>query len=784
MNTVPCPPFPRIVCCAMVLAFAAAAHATTYYVSPDGDGSAPTAGFTTGFSSVCDAVETAAAGDTVLLDTRTFTLTKNLTITNAITLCGVGGNADTIIDGADAGRIITLTDKANGALLHTFTVIRMGSAYAANLGIKMQATGTLSNLVVRNNGNTFSGNARYPIEVTKAGALVTHCWITNNIAPNNAGVILSGAGTTLQNCYIAFNSNKGGNATWPGIVVAKANTIVRNCTIVNNKSGINGAITADGSAKIYNNIIYGNTFYSTADANNWTLKSTADNWYGNCTYPLCGSAENGNFAEDPLLQDDAMHFYSSSPCNHQAVAQYAAEYDIEGTPRGAEPSVGAFEYVAPAGLSCVVAASDISVCQPDTITLSCTLDGSVTLPLSYAWDFDGDGTTDSTLATPTLSQVGAYVPSVTVTDAGGATVSATYTGELVVFSSEGRVYVTAEPNENAKAPYATWATAAPSIKDGMTYLQSGMTMILGDGTHYISGNAVEVKKPVTISSLNGAGSTFIARSSGSSQLFTVNHADAVLEGFTVEGGSFKNWAVGAIICIDSGTVRDCRFLRNTLCGHGAVTPNGSNAKVERCVFIGNYANDSQGPAAVKLNGNSSKALNCLFVCNTNKATAASYQGGALLLANSSAEVRNCTFAGNVSWSAVPAGIYNSSGGYVHNCISYGNMDYADGAYTYSNGVGTNPSKVSHSLVYPPEDTPAGLEKMRSDDPHFRDAAAGDYTLSPLSRCINAGTNLSYTASSIDLSGNPRIYNFGRRSGIVDLGCYEYSRPLSTVLLLQ
>ena len=767
----------------MAIALASAAHATTYYVSPDGDGSNPTAGFATGFSSVNDAVETAAAGDTVLLDTRTFTLTRNLTITNAITLCGAGGNADTIIDGANNSKNITLTDKADGALLHTFTVMRMGSSYAANIGIKMQAAGTLSNLVVRNNGNTFSGNARYPIEATKGGGLVTHCWITNNIAPNNAGVYLSGTGTTLQNCYIAFNSNKGGNSSWPGIIDAKTKTIVRNCTIVNNKSGISGALIAASDAKIYNNIIYGNTFYKTTDPNNWTHSSTAAYWYGNCTYPLCGSAENGNFADDPLLQDDAMHFYSRSPCNHQAVAQYAAEYDIEGTPRGAEPSVGAFEYVAPAGLSCVVSASDISVCQPDVITLSCTIDGNATLPLSYAWDFDGDGTTDSTLASPTLSQVGAYVPSVTVTDAGGATVSATYSGELVVFSPEGCIYVTAEPNENARAPYATWATAATSIKDGMTYFQSGMTMVLGDGTHYIDGDAVEVKKNVTITSLNGAGSTFIARSSGSGQLFIVDHADAVLEGFTVEGGSFGNYARGAIICIAHGTVRDCRFIRNTFIGHGGVTPDSDNAKVERCVFIGNYSYD-QGPAAVKLNGKNTKVLDCLFVCNTNKATNAGYNGGALLLANSSAEVRNCTFAGNVSQSPVPAGIYNSGGGTVRNCILFGNMDYAGGAYTNANGIGTNPAKVSHSLVYPPEGVPDGLEKILSSDPLFRDAAAGDYTLKASSPCINAGTNLAYTAASTDLAGNPRIHNFGRRSGIVDLGCYETSATRPTVLFVK
>ena len=46
-----------------------------------------------------------------------------------------------------------------------------------------------------------------------------------------------------------------------------------------------------------------------------------------------------------------MHFMSGPPCNHGADSETALDYDIEGRPRragGATPSIGAFEYVAPA----------------------------------------------------------------------------------------------------------------------------------------------------------------------------------------------------------------------------------------------------------------------------------------------------------------------------------------------------------------------------------------------------------------------------------------------------
>ena len=60
-------------------------------------------------------------------------------------------------------------------------------------------------------------------------------------------------------------------------------------------------------------------------------------------------------------------------------------------------------------------------------TLEAVASGGVG-PYSYGWDFDGDGTVDATTAeasaTHTYPAAGAYVASVTVTDAAGSTVAA------------------------------------------------------------------------------------------------------------------------------------------------------------------------------------------------------------------------------------------------------------------------------------------------------------------------------------------------------------------------
>ena len=164
---------------------------------------------------------------------------------------------------------------------------------------------------------------------------------------------------------------------------------MRNCTIVNNifnNAGSYGALCMFQKAKIQNNIIYGHMDQKTDTVNNWSCSSAnMANCYGNCTTPLLGTTANGNTDENPLLQDDAMHFYRLSPCYQSAVVDsskgvYATAYDLDGNPRGEHPSIGAFEYVDSGGFSCLIEASALSAVLPSTVTLSVQFDGSYTEP--------------------------------------------------------------------------------------------------------------------------------------------------------------------------------------------------------------------------------------------------------------------------------------------------------------------------------------------------------------------------------------------------------------------
>lgn len=755
---------------------------TVIYVSPSGDGTAPHRGFATGYAHFEDAIAAANANDdikTILLDTQTHSLTNagELFLNKPVTICGVGTKEETVLDGQNKGCQFKVQAGASGTFLHTFSMTRMGSAYANSLGITLTGKSTISNVVLRQNGNAFSGNARYPLQAYN-GSLVTHCWITNNIAPNNAGITLSKA--TMENCYIADNQCKSSNGQtqWPGIVVLGAEAVMRNCTIVNNKSKDFVVRYNSTDAKVYNNIIWGNTFLTTGDDNNVSLKSgdmSTANWKGNCTRPLTGSAEDGNIALDPLLQDDQMHFYSSSPCNHKAVAEHAATYDIDGQERGEKPSMGAFEYVASGEISCKVVATATSVNQPATITLSCSIEGAVTEPVAYDWDFDGDGTIDSHEAEPVISVIGKYEPAVTITDAAGKTATGGYMVPIIVFSESGAVYVTSKENPNAKAPYATWETAATNLNEAMTYAAEGVTVTLDNGVHYIS-STIDVVKPMTICSTNGPAHTFFAKKSGTHQLFLLRSRGVVLDGFTVEGQGFGNYAGGAIMEMEYGTVRNCRFLRNTLVGHSSVyMKSGDGMVIENCEFSGNVA-DIQGPAGVRIEGTGSIVRNCLFVANTNKIVNSSgYHGGANIIGSASGKMINCTMVGNVSYNVGDAGVYNTGNGSVINCIVVGNLRRTNdvenaGQYVWldSNAIGTNPQNQSHSLVWPTTFDYSSFTQILTEDPQFKT----NYTFSSSGPCVRTGLYQDWMKGATDFFGNPRATP-GKH---VDMGYWQSPAP--------
>ena len=757
--------------------------AKTYYVAPTeggatgvvGSDSAETSGTdkSAPFATITNAIAKAEAGDTVMLLKGTHKITSTIAVNKAITVCGEGHNDEVIIDGRKQGYQINVSE--DGALLHSFSFINMFKSSSAG-AIKLTSVSVVSNLVARNNN---VDGARYPIYATKG--LVTHCWVTNNMAAQT-GCYVSGT-AILENCYFANNTNTAGVSSYRGIVFVNNSNkqpyaIVRNCTIVNNVTHTYGALSIrSGGGEIYNNIIYGNTDYETGKALNWgKTDDSKPVYYGNCTTPLMGTEENGNVDKDPFLRDDGMHFFKASPCYQSAVKAIGdkiivPEYDINGVARGDRPSIGAFEYVEGSLLSCLIDADKDNALMPEKINLSVVIDGNYTEPLSYEWDFNADGIADSNLSNPSLSEVGVYTVSLKVTDNAGKSCSASFGKELIVYSGNGDVYVTSKESQNAMPPYCSWDTAATNIHDAVKCALEGRNVYLDDGTHVIE-STVKVFKGVCIAGINGAERTFIAQKSKkmSIRFFKMNDGAAALRGVTICDAKGINNASGSLIELSKGSIKDCKFYNNTT-GNGdwgLVYSGNANNVIEHCVFYGNYC----GPSVLLDYG---ILKNSLFYGNTNMTAQKYVLGGAVRCRTGSPKIYNLTVVNNVVKDKnLPAGIYNVEGkGDVRNCISVGNLAYDSGTKQYvdANDIGisqgVSDTKLSHSLMYPYSGNIDGYTGLVIADPAFKNGLSGDYRLSSASPCVNAGTNLSYTVNDLDLSGKKRI-----NKKIVDMGCYE------------
>jgi len=182
-----------------------------------------------------------------------------------------------------------------------------------------------------------------------------------------------------------------------------------------------------------------------------------------------------------------------------------------------------------------------------------------------------------------------------------------------------------------------------------------------------------------------------------------------------------------------GDLFGCTLIGNTAADYGGGV---RSAVVDACIFTGNTAGYGGGMA-------SGDVTNSLFYGNH-----ASVQGGGVWRA----DLFNCTVVDN-SADVEHGGISMYNWGAIDNSIIYGNS-----APVYSDIYATG--TVHHSCM---PVVVAGTGNI-TNAPSFK--GAGNYRLSVLSPCINAGDNAAITGG-VDLDGNARTYDV-----TVDMGCYE------------
>ncbi|MDA7645607.1 right-handed parallel beta-helix repeat-containing protein, partial [bacterium] len=277
------------------------------------------------------------------------------------------------------------------------------------------------------------------------------------------------------------------------------------------------------------------------------------------------------------------------------------------------------------------------------------------------------------------------------------------------------------------------------------------------------------------------------------------NASAVLDGFFIQAGNGEAGA-GIYNFAASPTIRHCHFRNNVVTGRGgAMHGVNSSPIVSDCVFESNEAQvggsvyvylgksefrrcqflDSQATQGGGLSVENSAALfeNCLFAGN-HATGSGGYYGGAIAVSYFDAEGKigktrflNCTVVDNSSAGGA-AGIELSPTPFgpveVHNSILWNNL--ARGVANFESQLKGNGIGIRHSMVNGISDFGGNI----ASPPDFVAPSQNDYRLTACSFGINVGDNAAIPLPSLDLAGNPRLFDGLAETDVVDMGAYEFA----------
>ncbi|RKY10906.1 MAG: hypothetical protein DRP82_08065, partial [Planctomycetota bacterium] len=410
----------------------------------------------------------------------------------------------------------------------------------------------------------------------------------------------------------------------------------------------------------------------------------------------------------------------------------------------------------------------------------------------WQWDFDNDGTVDSTQQNPTYtySDPGWYTVKLTVTSSRG---SDSCVKEMYILVVRSGVYYVDGVNGDDANGGSSWSDAFATIGKALSVAGDYDLVLVADATYnetdlnfngkkiYLKGVDHNTAGARPVIDCNGNGGAFVF-DSGETK-------DSVVDNFFIKGGKADNG--GAIYCANSSspTVTNCKFSSNSAnyyggaiyCEFGNPTITGctfniNNAKwdggaiccysssptIANCTFSGNSASGSGG--AISCTDSSPSIINCAFNFNSaSDAGGAVYcydssgltltncefggnsagdDGGAICCDDSAPTLTNCTFSGNNAGKC--GGVIfceNSSSATLNNCILWGDSASTDGdeIYIYDSGSSCT---LNHCCVdnagYGGQTGNIVESNCIHSDPQFVDAANGDYHLKDTSPCIDAG----------------------------------------------
>lgn len=306
-----------------------------------------------GHATIQEALDEAVAGCEVILAAGVYEVSSPIVVNKAVTVSGEGSVVVRNTAEATSGSANHRVMEVSGGALVAGLVIESGSVFNAYGGCVDVMAATVSNCVIRGGTATRgdTGNVGGAGVSLRSNAVLTHCYVTNNVVvgtstgngDNAGGAIFihnNNKPVSILNTLVAGNryvctegaAAKSGAA---GILFggANENSLVENCTIVANT--VEGALSDDSaglyctswSARFRNNVIAGN--FETAKGESGKYTSAKINTT-NCTVVYC-------------VTDDAEPIKANSNCSVSTVDEMFKNFangDYSPKPKGALFDVG------------------------------------------------------------------------------------------------------------------------------------------------------------------------------------------------------------------------------------------------------------------------------------------------------------------------------------------------------------------------------------------------------------------------------------------------------------
>ena len=666
-----------------------------------------------------------------------------------------------------------------------------------------------------------------------ASSLISHCIINDNrVQGASAESIVYLYGGTLANSLIVKNTY-----FTQGCLSIRGPANVWNCTVADNTcrndstSRICGGIywTVDyGEATkstVRNSLVARNTAEkdTSAGAPEWYRNGSTEKNFTNCFWscawgsgvPLVG-AQAVAVANASVFVNAAGGDYhldtGSAAFNGGAVFNGLSSSDLDGHARiqGSAPDIGCYEATV-GEADCNFMVTPAAAFTNQVFTLTPTLIGGEGKSLTCHWTFHNHSAVEADVVRTTtaddpleLAFATAGWRTVTLRVYDGESLFAETAKDNVIHAAVPTVYLA--PYDAAVAPAYPYATPGTAARTNLAFMVGdaieGSTIRILDGR-------VDVGGPVNLTGCsvigNGWDATILTNgavpSGSAAQMFHLNQAGTLLDNLCISN-VLTYFNAASLINVDAGGGTVSRVKVVGCRGGGASNGYiaglyGPDSRVSRCWFVGNTVQEN-GSCGCLYAGNGSTVENTLV-----DGTRGLCIGGGIIASGAGTTIRNCTVARNIIGTtgifrptATATGLdYHSSGGEgptVVNGVFALNEEptiMGPGKSAWQSDSQAALAANSFNGAFGGGAAIIGAGSIAVDDGNpllFRNALAGDFAITHQSPLHNAGVyDPSWMDGAADLAGNPRIDQYRRGAGLVDIGAYEAPYvPVATIMFIR